>query len=421
MLLMVASLACFFGYVALVNTVGRAMSGYFDGSEPLAFSFLASAVAAPVLYVVRLAARARLRGTGKDAFAGLRRWFSERPRAARALSALPTLLGLLFTSDPHLVDNFVTSPYTPAMPLASAIGYVALLGLAPALALGLLGRGLIQGLFAPLEGKPLGQKPIEDPEQLTFSAVAVTLETRGAVGAVLALSVAVLAVLSNMELRHLDSSAGAAGLSAYIAAMLATAGLFQRVSRIDLGFDGVLVTGSSRTRFFAYHDVDAVEALPWGDVVLRRNGRVVLRLQLHGADEGRHAAIAQRVREGIDRAREARTGGAARLADARDRSPLARAAEGLGSFRAPGVTRDELWELVEAPGTDAASRAAAAEALAASAGASDRRRMRVAAQRCAEPRARAVLARIAAAEEDEAEDDQSPTEARRLRLRSPAG
>jgi len=179
------------------------------------------------------------------------------------------------------------------------------------------------------------------------------------------------------------------------------------------------VTGSSRTRFFAYHDIDAVQATRGGDVLLFRNDRAVLRLQLHGEDQGRHEAIAERIREGLAHARAPRGGGAARLADALGTASLARAAQGLGSFRAPGVTRDELWELVEAPGTAATSRAAAAEALASGADPADRTRMRVAAERCAEPLARSVLTRVAGVEEGEEEEPAERPDPRRMRREAP--
>jgi hypothetical protein len=123
-----------------------------------------------------------------------------------------------------------------------------------------------------------------------------------------------------------------------------------------------------------------------------------------GEDAGRHAAIAERIRESMARARDPLGGGAARLADALGTAPLAQAAHGLGSFRAPGATRDELWELVEAPGTAASSRAAAAEALAVGADAGDHARMRIAAEHCADPVARAVLARVGVGEESDEEE-----------------
>jgi hypothetical protein len=414
-LLTLASLVALIGYIFLAETQRSSIPGDW-ASALLALGFLASAVAAPVVYLVRILARARLVVTGEDAFARLRQWAEDRPRGKRALLAAPTALALAVSFDEHFVSMFL--PYlglAPERSVGEGLAALLVLWVVPALAAGLLGRALLLGLLTPLTGEAAG----EPAEGFTFSAVAVTPETRAAVGGLFAVTVAVIALYAGIEQRFVYSPAGALGLLAYVAVALGAAFVFQRASQIGIGFDGVLVRGSSRTRFFAYREIDAVEATRWGDVLLRQGGRVVLRLQLHGPDEGRHQAIADRIQVGIVRAQMIRRGGAARLAEAMGRAPLVRAAQGVSSFRAPGVDREELWELVEAPGTRGDSRAAAAEALALGADAADRSRMRLAAARCADPRARTVLEHVAEAE-DEAEAEiagAGPPRARRQAVR----
>jgi hypothetical protein len=400
-LLTFASLGALIGYVFLTEGAGSWIPGSWQSSF-LVLGFLGVAVTAPVVYLARILARARLVSTGEDAFARLRQRAQALPQTTRALLAAPILLAFAVSFDDHFVSMFVLfQGLPPERSVFEGLCALLVLWVAPALGAGLLGRALLLGLLTPLTGEAAG----EPAEGFTFSAVAVTPETRAAVGGLLAITVAVIALYAGLEGRFVYSSEGVLGLIAYVALAVGAAFVFQRASRIGIGFDGVLVRGSSRTRFFAYREIDTVEATRWGDVLLRSDGHLVLRLQLHGPDEGRHQAIADRIQVGILRARDLRGGGSARLAEAVGTAPLARAAQGVSSFRAPGVSREELWELVEAPGTRGDARAAAAEALALGAGFEDRSRMRIAAERCADPSTRAVLERVAAGREDEEEDD----------------
>jgi hypothetical protein len=380
-----------------------------EPSALLTLGFLAAVVATPLLVIARLVARARLRASGHDAFARFRSWAAAGPRVvvSRRLLAWPMVIAFFFSSDRVLPMLVNASSFRSWAPPPSLVAWAVGLWIVSSVVGGLVGRGLLQGLFAPLTA------PVKSPsaDEFTFSAVAVTPEARAAVGGILALSVAAMALAAYLPQQIVYGTPGVAGFLAYVALVAGGALAFQRASRIGVGLDGVLVTGSSRTRFYGYRDLDDVEATRWGDVLLRRGGRVVLRLQLHGEDEGRHQAIADRIREGITLAGKLASGGAQRLAEAVGPAPLAHAARGQGSFRAPGATREELWELVEAPATSGAARSAAAEALALEADRADRARLRVAAERCAEPTARAALMRIVvdeeAAEEEAAEYEAS--------------
>ena len=272
----------------------------------------------------------------------------------------------------------------------------------PAIGLPLIGRASLQRLLAPLADD--AEPAAEAADGFLFSAVAVTPETRAAVGGLSVVSLAAAALLAASPLDVLGSPAVLAGLAAYVAAAVGATVAFQRTSRIALGFDGVLVTGTSRTRFFSYRELDDVEVARGGDLVLQRHGRVVLRLQLHGEDVARSQGILDRLRAGISGARDPGSGGARGLADAASQARLAWAARGDADYRTAGATREEVWELVEAPATDGPTRAAAATALAPGLDGAGRARLRVAAQTCAEPAARETLLRIAAGDEEEPEE-----------------
>ncbi len=218
------------------------------------------------------------------------------------------------------------------------------LGVAPAIGVALALRDFLSAALAPL----LDRAEIErkDADGLTFSAVAVTPESRAAVGLLAVVSVGVLGVLAGTRVGF-----GETGLSialAYAGVAFVTVVSFQRASRIAIGLDGVRVSGSSLLRFHAYRDADSVDVTREGDVALRRHGKVVLRLQLHGEDVGRRAPIVARLRDAIARA-HAPGGDARRLAEAASPALLAQAARGDGDYRSPAAPRDALWEVIEAP------------------------------------------------------------------------
>jgi siroheme synthase (precorrin-2 oxidase/ferrochelatase) len=113
---------------------------------------------------------------------------------------------------------------------------------------------------------------------------------------------------------------------------------------------------------------------------------------------------------------------AAQRVAAASQDDLARAASGGAHYRVATLTRERLWALVEGPEIAALARKAAAEALVQSSDEPERARLRVAAERCAEPEVRIALRAMAEeAEEAEAPDAppamHSPREGDRLRLK----
>jgi hypothetical protein len=169
---------------------------------------------------------------------------------------------------------------------------------------------------------------------------------------------------------------------------------FQRASRISVGVDGIRVSGTSRTRFFAYRDLDEVREAN-GDILLVRRGRTLLQLQLHGPDAARRAAILDRIRAGIARVAEVERDGAANLVVAVSHDTVAKSLRGGTDYRMPSVSRDGLWALVEGAAVDGTARTAAARAILETGTSEERARVRVAAGQCADPRIRVALEEMA--------------------------
>jgi len=337
-------------------------------------------LAAGLVALLRMVARADVRASKADPLARLRDAVARRPRAAALASAVPGLLAALAT---FLVYPVAASDGAAALLIAVSGGAALAAGAMSAV----VARGLLHLLVAPLETAAPGDEGTQ-AEGHTFAAVAVTREARAAVGVLAAISLAVVGAVVALPLSALDSAAYWAALLGYVALAGASAVAYRRVSRVALGLDGVRVEGSSRRRFFAYRDLDEVVSLG-GEILLRREDRTVLRLQLHGRDAERREAIALRLEACIARARA--PGAAHRLA------------RGETDYRRAGASREELWEVLEAPAAEPAARARAAAALAVGSGDDDRRRLRVAAAHCAEPATRVALLRIAEVEFEEAE------------------
>jgi hypothetical protein len=407
-----SALALVGGYVLLYWVVSN-FAFLFEMTLPLALAVSLGTAALPLVFAGRVVARARLRATGTDPLAALRRWALARPRALLALLSAPAVLA-------WAVSAFATDPFSWSwLGARSALTVMSVLCLwiLPSIASVLVARAGLRRLLLPLVDDADRERASAGAEGFTFSAVAVGWETRAMVGGFTAACAAAVALVAAAPAHVLFSPVFGAAMLASIAGAAGATFAFQRASRIALGVDGVLVTGTSRTRFLAYRDVDDVDVTRSGDVLLRRHGRVALRLQLHGDDQGKHVAIAERIRQSIAGAAELGGGGAHRLAEAATFAPLARAARGQSDYRAPGATREELWQLVEATATAGPARVAAGEALALEADRADRARLRIAAEHCAEPSTRAALSRIAATvEPDEDEEDAAAAIPRVLRM-----
>ena len=351
--------------------------------DVIAPSYVATLFMATLLVPLGLLARALARGHVRsslpDPLDRARRWTAARPKLTTALLALPALAwsGVLLAYR----HDFSWIAVDAAWMIASALAQFA------------LARGGLRALLAPtlLPGEEVAREEDVEGQEIAFDAVAVTRETRAAVAAMAALPFAVVAIALVLS----TSNRATAWMIAGYAAIAASGALvFRRASRIAIGVDGVLVKGTSPTRFFAYRDVDDARARG-ANLELLRGGHVVLRLQLHGKDAARRGAVLARLRDAITAARERRGVGAEILFEGASRADGAgRASVGAGDYRQPSPSREQLWEVVEGAAASALARAAAASALATSLDAGDRARMRVIAAQCAEPRLRVALERF---------------------------
>jgi hypothetical protein len=360
--------------------------------------------------LVRMVARARVRAGQKDFLDRVRAWTAAHPRILNTLLVTPAIWGTWILAHPgrwelENLDQYFRSLRYGAIPL--------LLGGWGMFAFGKKG---VRELLAPTVGGAETESSFTiSPDEIVFDAVAVTRRSVGIVTAFTAFMVLfpfVIAKLPVLELyRHgeidLYLFAGYAlfaGISAYS---------FRRASRVAVGLDGVHVHGTSRAQFFAYRDIDGARVSRTGDLELVRKEKVVLRLQLHGEDAARRGAVLARITENIARVREGRGAMAAQIVATSSKEDLARLARGSVDYRIANLSREQLWALVEGPEIEASARRAAAEALVRASDATERTRLRVAAERCAEPQVRIAL--------EELVSDSEPIEARAARMGMPAG
>ncbi len=251
---------------------------------------------------------------------------------------------------------------TSGYELLGLVASFGIVGVFATIALTALVRGGLRAFVAPVIEDAEPQRAEDATNEIAIHAVADTTETRAAIGAKMALNAGAFAnALSSQRACH--DPMVVAGLLAYAAVALGGAALFRHASKVAVGVDGVLVKGTSRTRFFPYRDLDAAR-VDGGDLELVRRDRVVLRLQLHGEDAVKRGAVLARVRDAIDCVKEGRGAVSAQLVSSATPQELARAAGGGADYRGAALTRDQLWALVEGPEVDERARRAAAEALA---------------------------------------------------------
>jgi hypothetical protein len=364
------------------------------------FPFLIGAsVAVGLGGLARNVARARRRAGCSDPLEAVRAWTREHTAATRALVWMPAATWLASAT------AFVLHPYPRDFGGWSSVAAFLCLGVPCAIAMAAAARGALRALLLPTLDAGEATDIATASDRLHFDAIAVTAETRAAVAVV-----AVLPVLTVLAIgaARLGDAGTIAALACYAAVALGSVLAFRRASRIAVGVDGVFVTGSSRTRFLAYKDIDGV-AERKGDLVLERRGEVVLRLQLHGRDAECRDALLARLKDAVRLAHEGAGTAAAEVVSSVSSADLARAAAGASDYRSPAVTRDQLWGMVEGTEHDAAARTAAARALVSTHGAEGDQtaRLRVAAERCAEPRLRVALLELA----DDAEESDDAIEA----------
>ena len=355
---------------------------------------LSSTALAVIAIAVRLA-RAASAGSARDPVIRLRDWLRQRPRLAAGLPWMPALLMV-----PGLVRTAVrmtggidawgsTSLFVAPVALAA-------LGTLTALA----GRFALRSLDRVRDRAGATITAVERDET-TFLAVAVTPRTQGAVLAMVLVTVAMIAGLSPSGHSWLRDTAHGLPIAAYVVGAIGAALWFRKASTIAVGRDGIFVRGTSKERFFAYQDFDEVR-LAGVHFDFHRGGKRVLRLQLHGADDARAEALAERIRAALAASR--RTDGAHLLAQSAKAGVLGRAVQGASDYRQPSISREQLWELVEGDATDAQARLAAATALASSGDSGERARLRVAAHQVADPKVRVALEELG---DDEAAESQA--------------
>ena len=241
-----------------------------------------------------------------------------------------------------------------------------------------------------------------DRDETTFQAVAVTARTQSAVALHLLLTVVMVYGVGARSHFWMRDAFGGLPIVGYVLASLGFAIWFRKASTIAVGRDGIFVRGTSKERFFSYQEVDEVR-LAGMHFDFHKHGKRVLRLQLHGTDDARAEALAERIRAALAQAH--RTDGAHLLARAAIGSSLGRAARGATDYRQPSVSREQLWDLVEGEATDRTARLAAAEALATTGDRHDRVRLRVAAHHVADPHVRIALEDFADLERERDEAD----------------
>lgn len=363
------------------------------GNVSFVLTLFAASLAVPLGFAARLVARSRFRAGHADPLDRARSWLASHRVAAIALvAAFPLASQALYF---RALMSWLLSRHDERMVLW--IAFAILAGLAQARIV----RGGLRALLAPTIPSSAPTTVEIDSDEIRFRAVAVTRETRLAVGALAAVSLAVVGWLLLLPVISLFTDCEPfTVIGAYVVFTAASALLFQRASRIAVGRDGVYVGGTSRVRFHAYRDLDEVRVQK-GDVELVKRDRVVLRLQLHGEDAARRDAIVARMQDGLARVKEVERDAAAQFVTSRSAEKVADAVRGAGDYRMPSVSQDALWALVEGPGVDATTRTAAAEALARAGSATQRERLRVAAAHCADPKVRVVLEELAAADDQD--------------------
>ena len=355
--------------------------------------YRAALVAVPVLAILgavaRTVARARVRAGKADPLARVRAFAKKH---AALTFASPAIMWFAYEAA-YFVDRIPNPFEIPKYLVSFAVASppVFLLHL-------LLSRLALPGLLAPTLDEEAEAENAALAEDFELSAVAITREALFAVNGLAALSVAI--VVGLLAMPTFDNLAVDVIVALYVPVAIGSALYFRRASRIAVGLDGIHVHGSSRSRFYAFGDLDDVRTNGIA-IELLRGGRAVLRLQLHGPDAARRDALTKRLAAAVARAAEERDQPVTRFVNGATREDLSRAAEGASSYRHAAVSRDQLWAALEGPSVASDARLAAAEALARRADPSERARFRIATERCAEPSVRARMHELLEAEEDD--------------------
>jgi hypothetical protein len=264
--------------------------------------------------------------------------------------------------------------------------------------------------FADTRPENVGPRETQ-PDEIVFSAVADTTATRAAVATMALGALAMSAYVAGIRTTTDPGVFGA--VLAYVCATIAAAAVFRRASRIAVGLDGVLVSGAGRKRFIPWSSIDDVRVEGIA-IVVAKGRRVLVRLQPHGDDAERKDALAARFREAFLAAERAKgEAGHVQATHAAQDERLADSLRGATDYRSAAVTREQLWNVVEGPAAEPRTREVAAEALTHGLDAEERVRLRVAADKCADPTVKASLVRLLAEEEAQGDEEDEASTRRR--------
>jgi hypothetical protein len=209
------------------------------------------------------------------------------------------------------------------------------------------------------------------------------------------------------------SAAGAIGLAA-IGAVLAVISPFLFAlavaafgvelplrSAVEIGRDGVLITGVGRRKFVSYPEVKRVACTVYGAIIFTmRSGEEVV---ANAGSPERAAFLLKRIERCRQPGSEISESEARRtlLEDHRSLAERLPELRQLGrtsdaSYREASVPREQLWRIVEDTGLEASTRVGAAVALSGELPEPERARLRVVAEGTASPRTRVALEEVAA-------------------------
>jgi hypothetical protein len=358
----------------------------------------------------RMLARSRVRAGLPDPLEGARAWVDGHANATRRVLTVPGRLWAAAVVGLVAIDVARWDPYGNYASLdaalrravflshASVLGLVTCLILPIAFAIDAVSWRGLRALLSPVPRHD-GEVGVPSDRRVAFDAVAITPETRAALFAMAALQVAAVIAVASVKLSGGIALATLLGTSA---AALCALFAFRRASRVSVGVDGIFITGSSRSRFFSYRDVDGVRACG-AEVQLLDGERVVLRLQLHGEDATQKDVVVARIAEAVRTAKEQATAAAGALVAAAPEERLLRLAAGGEGYRIASVSSAQLWAIVEGPEHEATTRAAAARAVLASGRVEENARVRAAARRVAQPEARHLLRELVGEDGEDAD------------------
>ncbi len=229
-----------------------------------------------------------------------------------------------------------------------------------------------------------------------LAAALIPMVTLGMLVAPCALIPVVIQATQSLMAGALASGVLTLGATAIAMGLLATAAFgmvrFYRPRRVRVGTDGLRISATLGSRFIRYGEISEVRTEEGAVVLGSKTGpdRVLV---------GGEPALAIRIREAMEAQRERHSSGVrVELLDQGERAPeawrsdLARLTQSAGRYRDRGLDAQQLAEVVEDPTCAPRRRVAAAFAL--SQGEPDepaRRRVRIAAEACADDQLRMAL------------------------------